>query len=379
MKPLEGLVVLEFSQFMSGPVAGLRLADLGARVIKIERPDCGEGGRNIDIKDLYIGDDSLVFHTINRNKESYTADLKNAKDKENVVRLIKQADVMTHNFRPGVMKRFDLDYNSVKEINPRIIYGVITGFGKKGPWSSKPGQDLLVQSMSGLTYLSGDKEDPPTPFGLAAADIICGGQLVQGILAALIRRSKTNEGALVELSLLESLLDLQFEVLTTHLNDGGKLPERAKHGNAHAYLRAPYGVYKTKDGFIVIAMENIHNLGDILKFDKLYKYEKHEWFSKKDEIQSELASLLKTKSTDHWLSMMKSEDIWCAEVFDYQKLLDHNGFEALQMSQEVETTEGETIKTTRCPIRIDGKRLFNSKAAPKVGEDKRKVTEDFNL
>src|SRR4051812_5588885 len=129
--PLEGLLVLEFSQFLAGPSAGLKLADLGARVIKIERPVKGEGGRQIAIKNTFIDGDSLVFHTINRNKESYAADLKNADDLERVKRLIAKADVMTHNFRPGVMEKIGLDYEGVKKINSRIVYGVVTGYGNK--------------------------------------------------------------------------------------------------------------------------------------------------------------------------------------------------------------------------------------------------------
>src|SRR5438067_1018329 len=151
--PLDGMVVLEFAQFLAGPSAGLRLADLGARVIKIERPGAGEAGRQIAIKNLFIDGDSLVFHTINRNKQSYAADLKNPDDLAKVKQLIERADVMTHNFRPGVMEKLGLDYPSVAKLNPRIIYGEITGYGQSGPWKLKPGQDLLVQCLSGLTWL----------------------------------------------------------------------------------------------------------------------------------------------------------------------------------------------------------------------------------
>ncbi len=148
--PLEGLVVLEFSQYLSGPSAGLRLADLGARVIKIERPGTGDAGRKLAIKNLWVDDSSLLFHTINRNKESLTADLKNADDLELIKKLITKSDVLIHNFRPGVMKKTGLDFESVKSINPRLIYAEISGYGKEGVWKNKPGQDLLLQSMTGL-------------------------------------------------------------------------------------------------------------------------------------------------------------------------------------------------------------------------------------
>src|ERR1019366_3352494 len=198
--PLKGITILEFSQYLSGPCAGLRLADLGARVIKIERPGNGDSGRQLSIKNLWVDESSLLFHTINRNKESVAADLKNPDDMAFVKQLITKADVMTHNFPPGVMENWELDYTSVKKINPDIIYTEISGYGKKGPWSHKPGQDLLTQAISGLAYSTGNKDDNPLPFGLGIGDYLCGNQAVQAILAALIRRHKTGRGALLELS-----------------------------------------------------------------------------------------------------------------------------------------------------------------------------------
>jgi CoA:oxalate CoA-transferase len=195
--PLQGLLVLEFSQYLSGPSAGLRLADLGARVIKVERPGTGDAGRRLSIKNLWTDDSSMLFHTINRNKESYTAHLKNPDDLALVKKLIEKADVLTHNFRPGIMEKVGLGYPEVIKINPRIIYGAVSGYGTEGPWKNRPGQDLLLQSMSGLAYTTGNAKDNPMPFGLAIADNLCGSQLVQGILSALIRRHKTGAGALI--------------------------------------------------------------------------------------------------------------------------------------------------------------------------------------
>lgn len=192
MKPLEGLVVLEFCQFLAGPSAGLKLADLGARVIKIERPVKGEACRQLSIKDLFVDDSSLLFHTINRNKESFLADLKNPDDLILVKKLIAKADIMTHNFRPGVMDKIGLTFADALAINPKIIYGTITGYGDKGPWANKPGQDLLLQSLSGLSWLSGRKSQEPVPFGLAVADLMCGNHFVQGILK-IIKKSQNRK------------------------------------------------------------------------------------------------------------------------------------------------------------------------------------------
>ena len=253
-KPLEGLTVLEFSQFLSGPYAGLRMADLGARVIKIERPDTGDLCRNLYISDTDLDGDSTLFHAINRNKESFAANLKDEGDLKLVKKLICKADILTQNFRPGVIERIGLDYNSVIKINPKIIYGTISGYGSKGPWSKLPGQDLLAQSRTGVVWLNGNGNEAPTPMGLAVADILAGHNLVEGILSAVIKRFRTNIGSLIETSLIESLLDFQFEVLTTHFNDGYRKPIRSKYNNAHAYLSAPYGIYKTKDSYVAIAI-----------------------------------------------------------------------------------------------------------------------------
>ncbi|WNH10429.1 CaiB/BaiF CoA transferase family protein [Thalassobellus suaedae] len=266
MKPLEGLLVLEFSQFLAGPSAGLKLADLGARVIKIERPIKGEACRQLSIKDLFVDESSMLFHTINRNKESFAANLKDPNDLVQVKKLIAKADVVTHNFRPGVMEKIGLSFSDVIAINPKIIYGVISGYGNTGPWAKKPGQDLLVQSLSGLTWLSGKSSQGPIPFGLAVADLMCGNHFVQGILAALLKRAKTDKGVLVEVSLLESILDVQFEALTIFLNNGGQLADRGNvKGSAHAFLSAPYGIYETNDGYIALAM------GDLMQLYSYYR------------------------------------------------------------------------------------------------------------
>src|SRR5919202_5069914 len=225
--PLDGLLVLDFSQFLAGPSCALRLADLGARVIKIERPDVGDLCRQLYISNLELDGDSTLFHSINRNKQSFAANLKDPAGLERVKKLVARADVLIQNFRPGVIERLGLDYASVQELNPRLGYATLTGYGQEGPWRDKPGQDLLVQALSGLVWLNGDADQPPLPFGLAVADLVAGAHLAQGILACLVRRGITGAGGLVEASLLKSVLDCQFEVFTTFLNDGGKPPQRS--------------------------------------------------------------------------------------------------------------------------------------------------------
>ena len=380
-RPLEGLLVLEFCQFLAGPSAGLKLADLGARVIKIERPKTGDACRQLSIKNLFVDDDSLLFHTINRNKESYAADLKNPDDLEKLKKLISKADVMTHNFRPGVMEKIGLDYDHVQAINPKIIYGVVTGYGNEGPWKNKPGQDLLVQAVSGLTFLSGVDTDGPVPFGLSVSDIMCGNHLAQGILAGLIKRAKTNKSVLVEVSLLESILDVQFEVITTYLNDGGKLPDRSgAKGSAHAYLSAPYGMYETKDGYIAMAMGNLPNICAIIKCDISDLYvEAGSAFENRDKLIVRLAETFKKEETKNWVNLLESHGVWCAEVLNYQTATALNTYKSLQIEQQLDLGEDLKIKTTVSPIRLDNEKLFAPKAAPKLGFDTLDINREFEL
>jgi CoA:oxalate CoA-transferase len=378
MNLLEDIIVIDFSQFLSGPSAGLRLADMGARVIKIEKPDTGDICRELYVSDVMLEGESTIFHAINRNKESYAADLKNIEDFEKIKVLIREADVLIHNFRPGVMERLGLDYEAVKEINPSIIYSEISGYGNEGPWKDLPGQDLLLQSVSGLTWLSNNNNTTPTPMGVAVVDILAGAHLVQGILATLYKRAITGEGALVQVSMFESILDFQFEVLTCFYNDGYELPVRSSVNNGHAYIAAPYGIYKTKNGYLALAMGNIVVLGDLLKCSPLKDYTNPEdWFNKRDEIKKIVADHLLSGTTENWLSILEAADIWCSKVLDYDALIKEEGYKVLDMELKVKTSNGLEITTTRCPIRADGKLLLSDKGAPLLGEHTKKIDEEF--
>jgi CoA:oxalate CoA-transferase len=378
IKPLEGLLVLEFSQFMAGPTAGLRLADLGARVIKIERPHGGDAGRQIAIKNLFVDGSSLVFHTINRNKESFAADLKNPEDLELVQKLIAKADVITHNFRPGIMEKLGLDYDNVRILNDKIIYAVVTGYGNKGPWASKPGQDLLVQSISGLTWLSGSKDDGPIPFGLSVIDMYCATHLTQGILSALIKRAKKNKSVLVEVSLLESALDMQFEVLTSYANDGYKLPHRsAIRGGGHAYLSAPYGVYKTLDNYIAIAMGDVNKLFELLSMNDNSYEDSSTWFKERDSILQKIGKVVSEWNSVELESLLEKNGVWCAVIRNYTDFLNSDGFKKSKMSQYVKLQSGQELKTTRSVFQIDGSYIFNDKPAPKIGEHNAVISSDY--
>ncbi|PRH83975.1 CoA transferase [Labrys okinawensis] len=379
--PLDGLVVLDMSQFLSGPYCSLRLLDFGARVIKIERPQGGDLSRSLYLSDTEIGGDSTIFHAINRGKESLAIDLKNPADLAALRTLLTKADVVIQNFRPGVIERLGLDYASVRAINPRVVYASITGYGNEGPWAGRPGQDLLAQSRSGVMWLNGDETQEPVPFGLAIADMLAGAAAAQGILAALVRRGITGLGSHVETSLLEALVDFQFEVLTTFLNDGERMPRRSSLRSAHAYLAAPYGVYPTRDGFLAIAMTPIAKLADLLDIAELapYRDDPKSWFGARDEIKAIIAARVATETCDHWLAILEPADIWCAKVLAWPELLHSEGFKVLDMLQTVQREDDVAIRTTRSPLRFDGVRPQVMRAAPRIGEHTGAIRREFGL
>lgn len=379
--PLAGLVVLDMSQFLSGPYATLRLQDLGARVIKIERPGAGDLSRSLYLSDTEIGGDSTIFHAINRGKESLAIDLKSAADLGKLRRLIAKADVLVQNFRPGVIERLGLDYEAVRAINPGIVYGSISGYGEEGPWVKRPGQDLLAQARSGVMWLSGDDGDGPVPMGLAVGDMFAGAALAQGLLAGLVKRGVTGKGSHVQTSLLEALVDFQFEVLTTYLNDGRRMPKRSSFRSAHAYLSAPYGVYETKDGFIAIAMTPIPRLQELMQLDSLAPYadDPKSWFTKRDEIKKLIAGAIAERTVDEWMAVFEPADIWCSPVLDWDDLMDSEGFGILDMLQRVTREDDVSILTTSSPVRVDGERPKGTRAAPRVGEHTAAISEEFGL
>lgn len=374
---LDGIVVLDMSQFLAGPMAALRLGDLGARVIKVERPDGGDLCRRLYLSDTEIGGDSTLFHAINRGKESFAINMKDDGDLRELRALIKKADVIIQNFRPGVIERLGLDYASVAAINPRIVYGSITGYGPDNEWRQFPGQDLLAQARSGAMWLNGEAEDGPVPFGLAVADMLAGNLLVQGILAGLVRRGMTGRGVHIETSLLEAMIDFQFEVLTTHLNDGGRLPAKSSVRNAHAYLAAPYGVYRCADGWLALAMMPLSKLVPLLDLPALADCTPDDAFQRRDEIKTMIASRLLEKTAQQWLAILEPADIWATEVLDWPKLLQTAAFRQLDILQTVTRADGIFVRTTASPIRVDGIRAKNGLAAPAIGDHSEKIRAEF--
>jgi crotonobetainyl-CoA:carnitine CoA-transferase CaiB-like acyl-CoA transferase len=363
--PLEGLRVLDFSQFLAGPYAALKLADMGADVVKVERVGTGDLSRHLYLTDTRIGGESTIFHAINRNKRSVAVDMKSDSDRAAIQGLVRGADVVLQNFRPGVMDRLGFGYDAVRAINPKVVYGSVTGYGTEGPWVDLPGQDLLAQARSGMMWLTGGADDGPVAVGLPIGDVLAGAALAHGVLAMLFRRERHGIGGLVETSLIEVLADLQFELLTTWLNDGGRMPRRSEQNPAHAYLAAPYGVYATADGHIAIAMGKLDLLAGITGLDAATAG--LDPFTARDRIKAGLAAALATKPTADWMAAFIAADIWAAPVMDWRELVATGMMETLDMLQTVERGEVR-LQTTRLPIKFDGQRPSAHRAAPALGD-----------
>jgi len=311
--PLSGIRVLDFTALLQGPLATQVLADLGADVVKLEKRK-GEWMRQWGIFMARTHGETDAFLAFNRNKRSVEIDLRDADDRERILALVDRADVVVENFRPGVMDRAGLGYDALRERNPRIVYAAATGYGRTGPYVDRPGQDYLVQALTGAMWLTGRRDDPPFLFGAAIADQFTGLHLVIGILAALQHRNRTGEGQRVDVDLLSCMMAIQQQELTVFFNHGRAL-ERPVENVGHPGITGPCGVYRTTDGYLLLSVCPCPVLGGILGVDWLAQYDTNEkMFEGRDEIYRRLAAHFATRPTVHWIELLSAHDVWCAPV-----------------------------------------------------------------
>lgn len=328
---LSGIRILSFAQMAQGPSAVQYLTDMGAEVIKIERPRTGGIERSWSGLNLFVGNESVFFLGLNRNQKSLTLDLKSAEGREIVEKIVASVDVVVENFRPGVLDRLGMGYDHLSKINPRIIYASASGYGADGPYRHRPGQDLLAQSLSGLASMTGTADDLPTPAGAAIVDIHSSALLAVGILGAIVHRSQTGRGQKVEVNLLEAAIDMQKEAFTYYLNGGGERAiTRSKSGIGGPFYEAPHGVYRTLDSFLAMALNPLEKMARILNLPEISHIGPVEAFDRRDEIKTRIQEVIQTKTTAQWLEIMGAEDVWCSEVKQYPEVVEdpqviHNG------------------------------------------------------
>ncbi len=329
MGALDGYRVVDLSIAMAGPLAAMRLGDLGADVIKVE-PVAGEWQRHAPAGGATGNRINASFISLNRNKRSLAVDLKTSVGRDIVHDLARNADVFLQNYRTGVAQRLGMDYESIRKVNPGIIYVSITGYGEDGPYANYPGQDLLLQAMSGAMLNVGSRNDVPAPSGTYAVDAITGYSACEGALAALLHRERTGEGQLVTVNMLDAAIAAQTQELTIYTV--GRVPqERSDESHGHTYIRAPYGVFATVDGYLALAMPNLATLGRVLNCSELSSMnENTDGHDRRDLINAIVRQELRSGTSGDWLKLFRSSGIWAGPVYSYADLLEdpqvkHNG------------------------------------------------------
>ena len=359
MKPLEGYRVVSFNHFLVGPAAMQTLGDLGADVIAVE-PVEGAFQRKWAGEDKYIDGPSVLFLCANRNKRSLALDLKSERGAAIAQRLAFGADVVAENFRPGVMERLGLGYEAIRAENPKVIYAVASGYGPDGPYVERPGQDMLVQALSGLAAVTGDTgdagdgRDGARPVGVSAVDHHGAMILAMGILAALLNREKTGRGCRVDANLLSSAIDLQMEALTCFLN--GERPATIRHPKHQGgfMFPAPYGIYPTRDGHLAISLTTMGELAEALDARELAAIADTEQQSRKEEICAIVARALARHSNAEWLEILGATQVWHAPVNDYAAVEADPQVRHLGSFQTLPGATGTPITVVRHPVQHDG-------------------------
>jgi crotonobetainyl-CoA:carnitine CoA-transferase CaiB-like acyl-CoA transferase len=369
---LEDVRVLSFTQFYMGPVAAQYLADMGADVIKIEVPGRGAWERSWSPGDVWPGGVSLLLALGTRNVRSLSLNLKHQKARDVMTRLVNSADVMVHNFRPGVMERLGFDYESLKAINPRLIYAYGSGYGTGHRYSDLPGQDLLLQGLSGLAAITGPADRAPTPTGAPIVDAHGGTLLALGMLAALHYQRRTGIGQKVEVPMLQAALDLQAEPLMTHLN-GGNL-EKSNRPLASPQGRAPSGIYPTRDGFIAITGSSPSSLADMSTVmgdpPALAPYVAPEanTFEAREAIYDALASCTQMYDTEDLINRLRGANVWCAPALGYTDMLEDPVVREVAPVSTARHPRAGDLQLLRHPIRYSSGDPEVRSVAPDPGE-----------
>ena len=375
---LTGYRVIDCTIAMAGPFAAQRLGDLGADVIKVE-PTAGEWQRFASAGGANGNKINVSFLSLNRNKRSLAVDLKSQGGKDVLAQLVASSDVFLQNYRPGVAARLGLDYESLKAINPSIVYVSISGYGETGPYINRPGQDLLLQAMSGAMLSAGRKGEPPTPAGQYLADAITASTAFEGVLAALLHRERTGEGQLVTVNMLDALTTLQMQELSV-FTVGGVPQERGEQPNAHVYIRAPYGVFATSDGYLALGFADLETLGQVIGEPSFAgMVPEVDGWTRRDELYAKTEARLHTDTTDNWLEKLLAVGIWAGPVYSYQDLVDdpqiaHNG----TFVEYDHPTEGH-VKTPGFPYRFSATPPRIDRGAPLIGEHSTEVLTELGV
>jgi crotonobetainyl-CoA:carnitine CoA-transferase CaiB-like acyl-CoA transferase len=364
----KNIKVLSFTHFLQGPSAVQMLSDLGADVIKIEPPK-GAFERHWSGGDAFIDGVSVFYLLGNRNQRSLSVDLRSEEGKRIVHRLAREADVLVENYRPGVMQRLGFGYEALKAVNSRLIYCSCTGYGADGPYLDRPGQDMLLQCMSGMAALNGDAA--PTPVGASIIDQHSAVLAAFGIAAALYRREHTGEGGMIESNLLNAALDLQIEPLSYYLNGGRMWPRTPATGSR--YHPAPYGVFRTRDGWIAISLTTVTKLKLALDATELENYSDRDQVDRRDEVNTIVVRALAKRTCAEWAPILDAQDIWHAPVNEYPEVESDPQVAWNKMIMHAVHPQLGPLRFLAHPVRYDGKAPALRSLPPAIGEHTRAV------
>jgi crotonobetainyl-CoA:carnitine CoA-transferase CaiB-like acyl-CoA transferase len=347
---LDGIRVLDFSQMMLGPFATQLLGDLGADVIKVERPGAGEWERGLEMMGQLLAGESAAFLAMNRNKRSVAVDLKDPVVRDALLKLGATCDVVVENFRPGVMARLGLGYEDFRAVRPDVIYCSGSGWGQDtaAARENRPGQDLLIQAASGLASNTGRAGDPPTFAGTSMVDASTSLTLAAGILAALVARERQGIGQWVQVDLFSTAIALQCQEISAIVNQRSDV-ERSAAGIASPWLSAPAGMYRTADGWLALAMAPLARVAEVVGDPELADLDP---WADRDDVKWRLDRALAGRTTDEWLALLLPAGLWAAKARSVREAVDELRAIGSPLVATVQHPTAGAIELIGCPITL---------------------------
>lgn len=370
MAMLDGVRVVSFTHFLQGPSATQMLADLGAQVVKVE-PPAGAFERSWSGPDAYLNGESVFFLLGNRNVSSLVVDLKDPEWVDVVLRLLDDADVLIESFRPGVMERLGLGWERLRQRNSRLVYCSLSGYGSDGPYKDRPGQDVLLQSLSGIAAATGVADGPPTPVGASIVDQHGAVLGAFGILAALHGRERTGRGGRVESNLLSAALDLQIEPLSYFLN--GYTGRRSNSGVSSPYYKAPYGVFATADGHLTLSLNALAVLAAVFEDDWFLSVGEDSSYERREDVNERVAKHMGQRTTDEWSAVFADARVWFAPVNTYADIVEDPQVLHNKSVIEIDHPTAGAVKLLGHPVLYDGQRPGVRNLPPDLGSSNRTV------
>ncbi len=376
-KPLTGIRILDLSRILAGPTCTMSLGDLGAEVIKVEQPGRGDDTRTWGPP--FSGGEAAYYLSCNRNKKSITIDLKNPRGIELIKELVKTSDVFVENFKPGLTKRFGIDYETLREINPRLVYCSITAYGQDGPYRDRPGYDMVLSAVGGLMWITGEQEGDPCKVGVAITDVHTGIHAAGAIMASLIWRERSGKGQFIDCSLLDIQASALANIASNYLVAG---QEAKRWGTAHESI-VPYQVFNTKDFPVAIAAANQklwENFARALDKDEWLDDPRFESNPKRVENRKALLPLvaerMKEKTCDEWMEILLEAQVPCGPVNNMERLFNDPQIMHRNMIKEIPHPTIGNLRLCGVPVKYSDTPASITLPPPLVGEHTGEILKD---